>query len=305
MGIFKITKPKNIIDMKKYIVGSKKTLLLMPYFGKWPEWFPLFLESCRWNSQFNWLFFTDCGIPDDVPSNVRFVQISFDSYLDYASKRLGIKLNYNDSYKLCDLRPALGFIHEEELHNYRNFGYGDIDVIYGRLCNFLTDEVLDHQCISTHMDRVSGHFALFKVCKENIHSFKKIPKVRKLMSDPKHHSVCEIYFSHLFLGKPNCFFKEQYSTIFSNVRLWIDGTQEYPKNWYWKDGRLTNDKDRGREFMYLHFMNWKSSRWIDSPSAWELLTKINHVRPGYASKGFKISSKGFHELSNYVSSNEN
>ncbi|WP_371417607.1 DUF6625 family protein [Anabaena sp. UHCC 0187] len=36
-----------------------KIAIIIVYFGQWPVWFPAFLESCRYNSSVNWLFFTD------------------------------------------------------------------------------------------------------------------------------------------------------------------------------------------------------------------------------------------------------
>lgn len=36
-------------------------ILLMPYFGRWPEWINLFVESCKGNPGVRWRFYTDCG----------------------------------------------------------------------------------------------------------------------------------------------------------------------------------------------------------------------------------------------------
>src|SRR5262245_20614408 len=30
-------------------VAEPRILILILHFGSWPEWFPLFLETCRWN----------------------------------------------------------------------------------------------------------------------------------------------------------------------------------------------------------------------------------------------------------------
>ena len=35
-----------------------------------------------------------------------------------------------------------------------------------------------------------------------------------------------------------------------------------PGRWFWRDGRLMNERYQEREFLYLHFMNWKSDRWL-------------------------------------------
>jgi hypothetical protein len=46
--------------------------ILIPYFGAWPPWMGLFLESCRANPSIDWLLLGDCGPLDaDLPPNVR------------------------------------------------------------------------------------------------------------------------------------------------------------------------------------------------------------------------------------------
>ena len=32
----------------------------------------------------------------------------------------------------------------------------------------------------------------------------------------------------------------------------------YPQRWFWRRGRVTNEYDGDREFLYLHFMRWQS-----------------------------------------------
>ena len=41
--------------------------IVLPYFGKLPNYFPLFLESCRKNPTVNWLFYTDCEVLPECP----------------------------------------------------------------------------------------------------------------------------------------------------------------------------------------------------------------------------------------------
>ena len=51
--------------------------------------------------------------------------------------------------------------------------------------------------------------------------------------------------------------------------------------------------------MYLHFMNWKSNRWLpknlrDAPAAWTSLDKLVQIDIEQARKnGFQISPQGF------------
>jgi hypothetical protein len=293
----------------------KKILFLMPYFGCFPEWFRFYLESCRWNSTIDWLFFTDCPVPEDAPPNVRFVSISFQDYQQLVSDRLGIHFRTSSSYTVCNLRPAYGWIHQEYLDGYDYFGFGDVDVIYGDLRAFYTDSVLSHNTISTHRDRVSGHLFLIKNTEQWINAFRKIPNWQELMSQPTNVPMDEGYFTKLLCGRKRLppalrnlwgtvdsykhrhLFQERFSTVLSD-RPWMDGSYNYPEQWSWYRGKLT--VETGQELMYLHFMNWKSSRYLRKRygdlAAWEALPRL--IDPDFTdlSQGFCISPLGFTPL---------
>lgn len=85
----------------------------MPYFGSWPVWINLYIESCKYNSDINWLFFTDCGEPENKATNIKYIHMSFTDYKKLASKKLGIDFSAANPYKLRDLRPTYGLIHED------------------------------------------------------------------------------------------------------------------------------------------------------------------------------------------------
>ncbi|MBV8227913.1 MAG: hypothetical protein JO232_22290 [Verrucomicrobia bacterium] len=140
---------------------SREIMILIPYFGRWPEWINLFIETCKWNPEVCWLLYTDCGEPENKAENI-----------------------------------------------------------------------------------------------------------------------------------------ERYGTVLS-PRGWHDGTMNYPLCWLWRDGRLTNERDGQREFLYLHFMRWQSARWMNDPpaegeAAWLQLERIVNVDwRAAASSGFCISPRGF------------
>lgn len=297
---------------------QKKIIFLMPYFGQWPEWFPFYLESCRWNPSINWLFFTDCSIPENSPQNVQFISMSFQEYQQLVSERLGITFKPQFPYKLCDIRPAYGFIHQEYIKGYDYFGFGDVDVIYGNLRAFYTDEVLRYNTLSTQSDRVSGHLFLIKNHEQWIHAFERIPEWKSLFSCPSNMGVDEAIFTKLLRGsmripqvfsqlwgivdpyKRNHLFKERYSTVLSEFP-WMDGSYHYPSKWFWHRGKLMVES--GQEMMYLHFMNWKSSRYLRSrygtQSAWEMLPNLVDPNLTDLAQGFCISPCGFTPLEKY------
>ena len=138
-------------------------IILIPYFGRWPEWINLFVESCKWNPDVGWRIYTDCGEPENKADNVEFVHLAFEDYKAMVQSRLGIRFDHHDPYRLCDLKPCLGHIHESDIAGCPFFGYGDIDVTYGNIRSFYTTELLSNcNVISTHPERVSGHLAIFR-----------------------------------------------------------------------------------------------------------------------------------------------
>jgi hypothetical protein len=306
----------SIYTPKTMAKKQKKIIFLMPYFGHFPEWFSFYLESCRWNPTIDWLFFTDCLIPKDVPSNVRFIQISFEKYQQLVSERLDINFKPESPYKLCDVKPAYGHIHQEYIEGYDYFGFGDVDVIYGNLRAFYTDDILRYNTLSTHLDRVSGHLFLMKNDEKWINSFRRIPNWQQCISQSSNVGVDEGGFSKVLRGrkripysfykilgvlnpyKRNHLFQERFSTILS-ARPWLDGSYDYPDRWFWHQGKLTVES--GEELMYLHFMNWKSTQYQDGRykdlKTWESLSRIVDPHFRDLAEGFCISHLGFTPLS--------
>lgn len=63
---------------------------IIPYFGRWPEYFDLYLYSCSRNPMIKFIFYTDCPIPKNVYKNTDFRSISYKDYCEFVGKKLGI-----------------------------------------------------------------------------------------------------------------------------------------------------------------------------------------------------------------------
>ncbi len=286
---------------------NKKIILLMPYFGSWPVWINLYIESCKYNPDIEWLFFTDCGEPENKAQNVNYRHMSFAEYRELASQKLGINFSAPEPYKICDLRPAYGLVHEEDIKGFDYFGFGDIDLIYGDIRKFYNDDVLNYNIISTDNRRVTGHLTLLKNNELMRNSFRKIKNWRSLLESPQHQHLDEAAFSKVFNPHKNfplwlrkffalfnpcqrsIFFKDQYTTPgFKGMegRKWHDKSYNYPLKWFWDRGKITNDMDGDREFIYFHFMYWKKEpNWLSHN------TNSEQAFPVHDS--FAIDSAGF------------
>ncbi|MDD2160024.1 hypothetical protein N1078_05445 [Pseudomonas sp. MIL19] len=245
---------------------------------------PFFLQSCRLNPSVEWLFYSDCAPLDNCPENVRVVSMSFADYCQHVSSRLDIDFRPTQAYKLCDIRPAFGLIHEADLQGYDFWGFGDIDLVYGDLRAYFTAERLQsHDLYSTHARRVSGHLCLIRNTPRMRDAFKRMPSWRQRFCDPQHQALDEGAFTRLFLRNKNLpdflqkilgtlfnpwyrrsEFVEAYSTPYARID-WHDGSRNFPQKWYWNKGKLTNDQDGSREFPYFHFIVWKRHGWDQLP----------------------------------------
>lgn len=284
-------------------------LFIIPYFGKWPFWIPFFIESCRANPDINWLIISDCESIPDLPANVEIRYSTFKGYCAFVSKRLGFDFSPSNPYKLCDLKPAYGYLHERDVGGYDYWGFSDLDLIYGNLRSYFSEERLNRfKFFSTHERRVSGHLCLLRNEPGMRELFWRIKDFKQRVQDLENHALDEGGFTRLFLWRKNfpkplfkfvgwfnplrrvAEFKEAFSTP-NGTRVWIDGSRDYPAYWEWRAGCLISAKDGGREFPYLHFLHLKKKAWksIDMPSA-EALLELSKER------GWRIDERGFKAL---------
>ena len=140
-----------------------KVAIIIPYFGKWPEYFNLYLYSCSKNPQIDFLYFTDCDIPAQIYPNTHFVRTTFTEYCNKVSEVLGIRFHPNHARKLCDVKPFYGIIHKEDIKDYDFWGFADIDLIYGDMSLYVNEQTLaKYDVITSHSIHLSGHFTLIR-----------------------------------------------------------------------------------------------------------------------------------------------
>lgn len=141
----------------------KKCCFIIPYFGKFPNYFSLFLKSCEHNNEFEWIIFTDCDYKFYIPPNVKIIKFSFEELKIFVQSRFDFEIIINAPYKLCDYKPAYGYIFEEYIKEYEYWGHCDLDTIMGDMSNFLTDEFL------SKYDKIFclGHMVIYRNTYDN------------------------------------------------------------------------------------------------------------------------------------------
>ena len=148
--------------MKKYT-----SCFVIPYFGKLPSNIEIFLKTCEYNKNFNWLLFTDDKTKYQYPNNVLKIECTFGQFVDRIQKKFQIPISINTPKKLCDYKPAYGYICEDELKKYDFWGYCDLDQLFGDLNKFIKDEILEkydklfclgHMTIFRNIERINKLF---------------------------------------------------------------------------------------------------------------------------------------------------
>ncbi len=172
--------------------------ILTCWYGPYPWYFQYFIHSCSYNPTIDFFIISDNKEPiPNKPKNVIVVHKKIDEIKATASETLGFAVNINSSYKLCDFKPAYGFIFSDIVAQYDFWGHGDIDVIYGNIRNFITDEMLqEFDLISPRPDWIPGCFLLFKNCEKMNTLFMQSKDYRKVFQSNQHFCFDETNFGH-------------------------------------------------------------------------------------------------------------
>jgi len=297
--------------MSKY-----RILMMCPYFGPLPVWFHLFKLSCEKNEDVDFLFFTDQDVGTLAP-NMGVRTMSFLEFRNEFAKKLNLKLTWTEPHKLCDLKPALGYVFHEHIEGYTHWGFMDMDVLLGRIRTIYDDTILANDVISAHTAYISGHFSVFSNRPVVLRLFAAVKDWAAKFQDPRQRLFDEDEMGRLILGARfmqfyqaplvkktismdwediKIYFCERHST-FGSPMLWRDGTLRTPGHWEWRDGKLTAPFLDGEEMLYVHFMQWVSKQYItDEARTWSRLPSIVHPDLPRRPSGIHISGQGLNPL---------
>lgn len=144
-----------------------KIAMVIPYFGKFNNYFHLWKRTALANPSVDFLFYTDLQVEEE--NNIKVCHITLQEINTRIVKRLSKVLidnkqnliewkNVVSPYKLCDYKPVYGIIFEEDLIGYDFWGHCDIDLVFGNIRHFITDDILNSY------DRIlsRGHFSLYR-----------------------------------------------------------------------------------------------------------------------------------------------
>lgn len=244
----------------------KSIVLIIPYFGRLPDYFDVWKMSALNNPTVDFLFFTDI---DEMKSekNISVIHISFDEFRNKIQQKFDFPISLKTPYKLCDFKPAYGYILTEYIRDYDFWGHCDIDLIFGDIRRFITDDILEHhQKILEH-----GHLTIYRNDAETNTVFMRCPGYSDYDYKKAFTSQESMYFDE-FLGTQLIFRKEKIPTylnlsIFFQVNSHTKNFQYSFKNQYnvifsYKNGKIyslehKDDDIVSEEILYVHFLKRK------------------------------------------------
>ena len=136
-----------------------RKVFVIPYFGKVPNHIQLWFDSCASNTNFTWLFISDQSLEGlKIPSNIIARRSQLSELCKIFTDGVGNKVCLENPYKLCDFKPLFWMLLDYYKIEYAFWGYCDIDVLFGRLNIFLSeDQFLKYDRIGSF-----GHLTLIR-----------------------------------------------------------------------------------------------------------------------------------------------
>ena len=223
--------------------------------------------------------FTDNHKHYNYPENVHVKYLTFDELRKQFQEKFDFPLTLTKPYKLCDYKPAYGYVFEHLIEEFEWWGYCDCDVIFGDLWGMLAP------LLEETYDKLFavGHLTLFRNTPENN---------RRFMQE----SSGKSFYKRAFQEERNCWFDEDYWSeefraesihkIYSDMgarlyttdisfnlavsysqfirTVYVGGDERFRDLpferalYYWEDGRLMrmlvqNGRLVSEHYLYMHF----------------------------------------------------
>ena len=97
-----------------------------------------------------------------VPPNLTIINTTFEEIKVKIQNLFSFQISLKTPYKLCDYKPTYGKVFSDYFVGYDFWGYADLDLVFGNLRNFITEDVLDKY------DKIynQAHLSLYRNCEE-------------------------------------------------------------------------------------------------------------------------------------------
>ena len=152
--------------------------MIVPWVGALPPWIGSWLANTATISErgHGWEFMLD------VDEKVIRERI----------EELGVRCPPLTGRKLCDFRPAFGEMYADELEDFDFWGHTDLDCVYGRLWEYVSDDLLAEVDVYSNdpYPQMCGPFTLYRTATCSS-LFRKHRRWQRIFEDPKLHAFDE------------------------------------------------------------------------------------------------------------------
>ncbi len=213
------------------------------WIGPLLNYFPLWWRTAAANSGIDFHLLTDQEVPFSA-SNITVHRVTLDGESIRFSSALGEDIRLTRAYKFCDFKPLYGVVYQDILSGYDFWGYCDLDVVFGNIRTFVTDDVLSAHDIIYR----TGQLCLYR----NVERINRLWEAdgalytREELFDPQtncgfdeFYGIMQIAASHglrIYEGsvpaQGQAGFTDREKSLYAVCR------QNYPRQvFYWSDGR--------------------------------------------------------------------
>lgn len=237
----------------------------MAYYGMLPNFFQVWLQSVKNNPTIDFCFFSDCIGKNEMPENVKVIDISGEEFKQRIRKKFDFEVSIKNYGRISQFRPAFAYIFPEVIQEYDFWGYVECDLILGDIREFITDDLLDQYNKFFKL----GHLQLFRNCSEMNVLF--MQKTYSALNYKYAYSKDILFFEEI-LGMTNIAnakgIKTYSKNVFSDLNMFelmfIRGNFSYeelrPQEQLFEYNRgklysyfMKNGKIAKREILYVHF----------------------------------------------------
>jgi hypothetical protein len=293
--------------------NEKNICFIVPYFGKLPNYFQLWLNSCQKNSEIIWKIFINDKSEYRFPKNVH---VNYIDLVDFASKIQNLfdfQINIHTPYKLTDFKPVYGQAFSDEIKGFGYWGYCDIDLIFGNIKKILKkpmDEGYDKILTRGHFSLHKNNPEINQLYRNMNEHYKKVFSRKEffsfdewspggineifLKSDKKIYD--EIIFSDIYIGS---------YTLIPRQAMVRENRSE-SSIFYWDSGELKRIYKNARaliteEILYVHLQKRKlkvssdclsSERFVIVPNEFKI-AELDGELTNQFQKSFKINRPYF------------
>jgi len=177
-----------------HFMAKQRIYIFLPYYGSFPNYFQLYLDSLGINTDILTVFLlTDLDTSSfHLPENLILIPFALDEIRERLStfifKNFGQQIEpkalLQTNYKLVDIKIIYSLLFDDILQRHhvteRDFvGYGDCDVIYGKLSDFIKFTNTNYEIIGGW----HGHLTAIKNTFSFKNLFTKIPNYLTLVTD--------------------------------------------------------------------------------------------------------------------------